>query len=486
MTARMTRRESLLTALFGTGYIGIKALATGLPAWYLLNPRTASAQSLKCAISALSNLQYLIVSCSSMGDPINCNCPGSGGATAATYTTGCTSGATGVVIHPPISALAATTVTLGSQTYGAALPWGSTADSTPGQLAPSVLAQTCFFHHTTGTTVHGDQPKVMTLEAEVANNEMLVSAIAKHLAPCFGTVQAQPVALGAGSNAGEFLSFAGQTLPPITPTQLKQLLDPSANSPLVNLRSIRDTALDELNALAKSDGNVAQKQFLDALANSQAQVRSLSTSLASLLSSINSDDITGQIQAAVALIAAKVTPVCTINISFGADNHSDSGLKNEAAALATSSGAGGSTVSGVSAIQALFTLLASNNLANNVTFSMLNVFGRTLNNTGTSEAQNGRDHFGNHCVSVMIGKNVKPSVIGGIGLASDGATLQAVGINSSTGAGSASGNINANDTHAAQAMTLCAALGIPQSVWTSDFLSGTTAVPVPAAVTSVP
>jgi hypothetical protein len=486
MTQRMTRRESLLTALFGTGYIGIRALATGLPVWYLLNPRAASAQSLQCAISAASNLQYLIVSCSSMGDPINCNCPGSGGATAASYTTGCTSGATGVVIHPPTSAVAATTVTLGSQTYGAALPWGSTADSTPGQLAPATLAQTCFFHHTTGTTVHGDQPKVMTLEAAVANNEMLVSAIAKHLAPCLGTVQAQPVALGAGSNAGEFLSFSGQTLPPISPTQLKQLLDPSTNSPLVNLRSIRDTYVDQLNALAKSDGNVVQKQFLDTLANSQTQVRALSSTLAGLLSSISSDGITGQIQAAVALIAAKVTPVCTINIPFGADNHSDAGLKNEAAALATSTSAGGSSLSGVSAIQTLMSTLASNNLAGNVTFSMLNVFGRTLNNTGTSEAQNGRDHFGNHCVSVMIGKNVAPSVIGGIGLASDGQTLQANGIVSSTGAGSATGDINANDTHAAQAMTLCAALGIPKSVWTSDFLPGTTAAVVPAAVTSVP
>src|SRR5580693_9325744 len=116
MTQRMTRRESLLTALFGTGYIGIRALATGLPVWYLLNPRAASAQSLQCAISAASNLQYLIVSCSSMGDPINCNCPGSGGATAATYTAGATAQATGSVIHPPVSALGAGTVTLGSQT----------------------------------------------------------------------------------------------------------------------------------------------------------------------------------------------------------------------------------------------------------------------------------------------------------------------------------------------------------------------------------
>src|SRR5580704_8185272 len=153
MSLRMTRRDGLLTALFGTGYIGLRALATGLPIWFLLNPRSASAQKLACTVSNIANLQYLVVSCSSMGDPVNCNCPGSGGATAATYTTGASANATGVVIHPPISALAAATVTLGSQTYGAALPWASTAAATPGQLAASTLAQTCFFHHTTGTTV---------------------------------------------------------------------------------------------------------------------------------------------------------------------------------------------------------------------------------------------------------------------------------------------------------------------------------------------
>jgi hypothetical protein len=472
MTKRMTRREGLLTALFGTGYVGLRALATGLPVWYLMNPRSASAQSLSCAISSAANLQYLIVSASSMGDPINCNCPGTGGATAATYTAGATAQAAGSVIHPPVSALGAGTVTLGSQTYGAALPWASTANG--GQLSPSVLAQTCFFHHTTGTTVHGDQPKVMTLEAAVTNSEMLVSAIAKHLAPCLGTVQAQPVAVGAGSNASEFISFSGQTLPPISPTQLKQLLD-AANSPLVNLRSIRDTALDQLNALAKSDGNVVQKQFLDALANSQTQVRALSSTLGGLLSSISSNAIAGQIQAAAALIAAKVTPVVTINIPFGGDNHSDQGLATEAAQATT----------GVAAIQTLMTTLASNNLSNNVTFSMLNVFGRTLNNTSVVESQAGRDHYGNHCVSVMIGKNVVPSVIGGIGPDSGG-NLEALGIVSSTGAGNTTGDIVADDTHAAQAMTLCAALGIPQSVWTGDFVSGSTAKVVPAAVTSVP
>ena len=51
-----------------------------------------------------------------------------------------------------------------------------------------------------------------------------MSAYAKHLAACFGTVQAAPIAVGARGNSSELVSFAGRTLPSISPTQLKQLL----------------------------------------------------------------------------------------------------------------------------------------------------------------------------------------------------------------------------------------------------------------------
>ena len=108
----MKRRDALLTTLFGTGYVGLRALATGLPAWYIANPRRANAQNLQCAITAQQNMQYLILSTNFNGDPINCNCPG-------TYedTT---------IIHPTQEEVEKTTVTLGSQSYGAALPWGAT------------------------------------------------------------------------------------------------------------------------------------------------------------------------------------------------------------------------------------------------------------------------------------------------------------------------------------------------------------------------
>ena len=52
---RISRRQGLL-GLFG-GSLGFKAFVTGLPAWYLLNPRRATAQDLQCAINARGSLQ---------------------------------------------------------------------------------------------------------------------------------------------------------------------------------------------------------------------------------------------------------------------------------------------------------------------------------------------------------------------------------------------------------------------------------------------
>ena len=167
-------------------------------------------------------MQYLILSASSGGDPLNCNVPGTYEAPE--------------IIHPEQTAMEKVTVTLGGKTYGAALPWADTTVMSPtdmamgvaapatGRLSAAVLARTAFIHHRTATTVHGDQPKVMKLLGDMSGNEMFVSGYAKHLSTCFGTVQAAPIAIGARGNASELVSFAGRTLPSISPTQLKQLL----------------------------------------------------------------------------------------------------------------------------------------------------------------------------------------------------------------------------------------------------------------------
>src|ERR1700738_1696138 len=71
------RRNFLLTGLFGAGYVGLRALATGLPAAYFLNPDKALADTPPPACtSPQGRAQYLILSIDQNGDPINANVPG--------------------------------------------------------------------------------------------------------------------------------------------------------------------------------------------------------------------------------------------------------------------------------------------------------------------------------------------------------------------------------------------------------------------------
>ena len=85
--------------------------------------------------------------------------------------------------------MAATPIAFGDKMLTAAAPWGV--------LSEAVRARTAFFHHVTLANNHGDQPKVMRLMGATTKGEMLVSALASHLTGCHGTVQAEPVAIGA-------------------------------------------------------------------------------------------------------------------------------------------------------------------------------------------------------------------------------------------------------------------------------------------------
>jgi len=404
---------------------------------------------------AKEKLQYLILSTSSSGDPMNCNTPG-------TYEAA-------PIIHPTQATMLATPMTLGGKSYGAALPWADTAVG--GAMAAATLARTAFFHHTTRSTVHGDQPKVMKLLGALTGGEMAVSAFAKHLSGCFGTVQPEPVALGARGNSSELISYSGRTMPSVSPTQLKQLLTGNKNDALVKVRNLRDQALDQLNAMAKTDSTNVQKQFLDAMALSQVQVRKLVEQLATTLNAITSDDAKGQGLAAAALISANVTPVVTMHIGFGGDNHTDTDLAGEAA----------QHVTGVAAIQAVQDALAGLSLVDKVTFATLNVFGRNLNGIAKTDGRTGRDHYGNHAVTVMIGKNIKSGVYGGVAQGSSAAYL-ASAIDSATGAPNAAGDIPVAQTHVSAIRTLGVALGIPEDQLNADFTAMAGGKVVKAAV----
>jgi hypothetical protein len=434
-----SRRKLLMSALFGAGYVGLRALATGIPAAVLLQGRRAFAAGAP-ACPDRSKAQFIVLATSGSGDPINANVPG-------TFEDA-------RIAHSADPKMAPTQMKLGGKTVTAALPWT--------QLPQSVLDRTSFWHIMTNTPVHPKEPDVLKLMGMTQRDEMLPSLLARQLAPCLGTVQSQPITLGATSPS-EGLSFGGQALPIIPPLALKATLTSPAG-PLANLQQLRDQTLTQINDLFRGGASRAQKAYIDSLVASQSQIRNIRQDLLSALTSIKDNSVASQITAAVTLIQMNVTPVIAIHIPFGGDNHTDTALAGETA----------QTVSGVAAIGSLMSQLASAGLSDQVTFLSLNVFGRTLiAKTGAS----GRDHNPNHQASIAIGKPFKAGVIGGVTrVASD---YGAMAIDSKTGVGVAGGDIDAGSTLASFGKTALAAVGVDSG--TIDTLISTGKV-VPAAL----
>jgi hypothetical protein len=428
----ITRRQAILSTLFGSGMLGLRALATGLPVSLLLDPRRALAGSMPPPCSSKDKAQFIIFNTSGAGDPINASAPG-------TYDDP-------NIVHSQDPSMAPSPLMLRGQMYTAGAPWAT--------LPQSVLDRTCFFHLMTNTPVHPKEPEVLKLMGAANAGEMLPSLLAKQLAPCLGTIQSQPISLGATSPA-EGLSYQGAALPIIPALALKATLT-SAPGPLTNLQPLRDQTLGQLYDLYKRDASPAQKAYIDALVTSQQQVRSINQDLLNALSSITDNSAASQALAAVTLIQMKVTPVIAVHIPFGGDNHRDIGLAAESA----------QTVSGVATIATLMQQLASAGLADNVTLVSLNVFGRTL---GAGSAD-GRQHNANHQVSFAIGKPFRGGVIGGVTPVK--ADYGALPIDSKTGHGTPNGDIAAADTLASFGRTMLAAVGTDSSAIASQITAG--------------
>src|SRR3954467_6333054 len=73
-TMNFTRRSLISVKVFGAGTLGLRALATGLPAAFVSRPLASFAQDFTC--SDKNRAQYLIIATSSQGDPLNANVPG--------------------------------------------------------------------------------------------------------------------------------------------------------------------------------------------------------------------------------------------------------------------------------------------------------------------------------------------------------------------------------------------------------------------------
>ncbi len=416
------RRQTLQSFLAGLTGVHLRALATGLPAAFLLNPRRALSEGL-AACGDRSKAQFFILSTSAQGDAINANVPGSFVPQTA---------------HSADPQMVETPFRLGSIAVRAAKPWST--------LPQAVLDRSGFWHLKTNTVVHSEERDVLGLMGGIRPSEMLPSLLSKHLASCLQTIQSQPITVGAPGPV-EGLSFGGASLPILPPVALKDtLLAPTGA--LASLQPLRDKTLTDLSSLLRSTATKAQRSYLDSLILSQQQVRSIPQNLLTALNAIDDNSPDNQIAAAVALIRMKVTPVVAIHLPFSGDNHTDDDLARETS----------QTVSSVATIASLMAQLSAAGLQDQVSFVTLNVFGRTLG----ASSLNGRNHNLNHQASVVIGKPFRAGVVGGVApVAGD---FGAVAIDSATGAASASGDISPNDSLASFGKTLLAAVGVDVNV----------------------
>jgi hypothetical protein len=399
----LNRRSFIQTGSGALGTLLLQGLASGLPPAYLLNPTKARAQAMPDAY------QTLILSTSSKGDPLNVNCPGSYG--------------NGITNNPN---LPTGQTRFGGIRHRAAQVWCDLPNTLRQRLA--------FFHYNPRTAAHPEYRLTMAMRGSIKNEmgngtEMFSSAMSQMAYSPGMYLQEEPIPL-----CDSFITFRSQPLQSIDPVSLKALFSP-ADQALADLRQTRDQVLDTLYADMKVNGNKAQREFVDRYANSRQQARELGERMGDLLNElpVDPDELNSaedQIIAAVALAELRISPVITINIPFGGDNHQDTGLIREQE----------QTVSGVEAIGSLWTRLQAANIQNQVTFATMNVFGRRayLNSRG------GRDHNRYHALMVAFGHNVQGGVYGGM---------------DSEGKAVAIGNIEAEETMEAAGFSLARALG---------------------------
>lgn len=429
MTFNSTRRALLKAASANGGYLALRSLVTGLPASVLLGGLPTD----KAIAQASARPQFLLMALNHTGHPINNNCPG-------VYDNPFDG-----VYHNKNASMKPQTVLIGGQSYTAAKPWRDLQNAVPW-----AMERMSFIHHTTRTNIHSQYAGVMKLmgssrgpNGETNSPEFLPSMIASGLAPLHNAIQEAPLYLG-----GPNVDFSGQALGRISANSLQRLF-PSLDSTEKVIRQLRDADLEKLNNALKNGASRKQKAWLDDHVRSLDELRQLDEKLISEFSKINNASEQSSIDAAIVAFKLNITSAATIHIDFGGDNHNDPSLSEEA----------NKTVNGCKTLAYLFNRLKQEGLEDDVTFASFGVFGRTLTKKGNGD---GRDHNLHHHVTLLAGKHVNPSVIGGIQPVANG--FGAMPINARTGEGTAMGDIPLDESLESTAKTIAAATGLDLAV----------------------
>lgn len=308
-----------------------------------------------------------------------------------------------------------------------------------------MLAQTSFFHHATHTGQHTDITRILHAQGATRDGDMLPSVMSKYLHKKLGTLRREPMDFNALFYGP--ITCDGVLQPALSPSALAAMLSrPGSGLGDANVVKMRDETVDKLHAWLRKGAKSFQLDLLEQFANTQQQARSLQDRVVSQLSAIQGNGTLAQLQASLVLFKMNVSPVTVCTFDFGGDNHGDPNLAGEVSAHAAS----------LATLAKLPGLIDAAGLNDQVSFCMLNVFGRSL----VRPERNGREHNGEHAVSLLIGANVRGGVVGGVAPKDAAKPYFAQAFDSATGSPNAGGDVPFTDTLSSCGKTLLAAVGM--------------------------
>ena len=459
----INRRSFITRSLVASQGLALRSMATGLPAAFLLgNPLHAAQQAM--------DYKYLLMSLRQDADPINANSPGmyadpnkiddvrqyiehANAADLSNMVLGNINGQDIVVDDFSNS----TQFFMGQQQVRASKIWS--------MLPQNWLDHMSCLNIATGANAHPEFNAVLGFSgaikgADGSGSEYFPSFLAQETGAGLGTLMSEPVVLG-----GEAYSSEGRTISKLNPADIKSLFV-GGYSYMDDLNKIRDKSIDRIYQQTKSTGNKAQMNFIDQYAQSRAQAKQIGESLNDLIADIDGNDPSNQVAMAIALFRLNITPVVTMGLECGSDNHQDDTLIKETT----------QSINAMNVITQLHQGLVDANLDHRVNFSNLNTFGRTL----VRNSNGGRNHNKNQHSMFIYGSNINPGIIGDLEAVykrSEVDDVASMPINSETGT-SVNPDIPLEQTLAAAGKTLAKSIGISQEVIDKRIIGGKVISPI--------